>query len=61
MKKVKLMKLLQMLWRINKRLIVLGEKFCKLKSVQNWVKRAQKVVTQMRTCSIMEEDVVRGA
>ena len=53
LKEVKLMKLLQMLWRINTRLIALGEKFCKLKSVQN-------CVTQMRTCSIREEDVVKG-
>ena len=35
LKKVKSEKLLQILWRINKRLILLGEKFCKLKSVQN--------------------------
>ena len=60
MKKVKLMKLLQMLWRINTRLIALGEKFFKLKSVQNCVKWAQRFVTQMRTCSIRKEDVVKG-
>ena len=57
MKKVKLMKLLQ---RINTRLIALGEKFCKLKSVQNCVKWARRFVTQMRTCSIRKENVVKG-
>ena len=31
-----------------------------MKSVQNCVKWAQRLVTQMRTCSIVEEDVVKG-
>ena len=39
---------------------MLGEKLCELESVQNCVEGAQKVVAQMRGCSIREEEEVKG-
>ena len=39
---------------------VLGEKLCELKSVQNFLKRAQNIELQMMICSIREEKVARG-
>ena len=44
----------------NRLEVLLGEKLCELESVQNCVEGAQKVVAQMRTCSIREEEEVKG-
>jgi hypothetical protein len=44
----------------NRQEVLLGEKLCELESVQNCVEGAQKVVVQMRTCSIREEEEVKG-
>ena len=38
----------------NRQEVLLGEKLCELESVQNCVEGAQKVMAQIRTCSIRE-------